>query len=118
MAQVASVVAQGQASMEKLKSDLEKNCDYSNPLACALDVQRAPLEAQVLIKKLGAFTTYPPEIESLAKQTLEDAQTLADVDVSDCEKDADSAGCAGLHVAVMSQVDTMLETLAGWKPYQ
>lgn len=120
IAEVASVVAQSQAEVEKVQTDLAADCDWTDSvgaLACYYVVIRAQAVAQILMTKLGKFKNPPTEIQPLIRATLQSAKVIADTDVRDCGKDAESVSCEATKVAISSSVQSLLETLAGWKPY-
>jgi hypothetical protein len=113
-------VAQSQAEVEALQKDLDNICDWTSSveaLSCSYVVIRAPLVAKILIGKLGKFKNPPAEIQPLIQRTVESAKVIAKTNVSDCARDSEGAGCEGTMVAIKSDTQNLLETLAGWKPY-
>jgi len=117
--QVASVVAQQQASIDKLAADLEP-CVFpegAEAITGGFIAMRAPLEGQNMARDLAALDA-PAELSSLLTDTIAAARALGAEDASACDQDPEGASCAGTSVRLRVSVESLQQVLAGWLPYQ
>lgn len=122
VAEIASIVAQQEARIEKLASDLEgcPTVDEIRQVACAFIVQRAPLDGQLTVKAFKGLmgATMPDEVSLLFNQTYSAAMDLSFVDAAPCDDTDLNAECSQATDEARRAVTALQAKFDGWDPYQ
>ena len=122
IAEVASIVAQQRARIEKLRNELD-GCPSSGEIeaiTCAVVVQRAPLEGGITVKAFNGLmgASMPDEVTVLFNQTYSAAVDLSIVDVTGCNDTTLNAECSSATFKARTATDDLLAKFDGWGPYQ
>lgn len=121
IAEVASVVAQQRARIEKLQADLA-DCPSVNDmqqLSCTFVVRRVNAEGGITLKALKEMQgpRMPDEVAGLFEETYAAANELTTVDETPCEDGKLSAECSASTYAAQRATEDLLAKFDGWAPY-